>query len=470
MDYSGGRFNNSTSISQSHGHSFDNSYSNIDSNDNKHEELNWGLFNYFNNDIESPKQLQDSTSILPGNSNIMSPPGSYYGLEYFKMEDTNISDFIFQSQTRPMSTSSISGIKMEESMQSEVLHWNVESRSREIDFSREISKMEPELVPPQNYGNFDPIQVNKEQGKFKDGYNWRKYGQKQVKGSKKPRSYYKCSYPNCPTKKKVEKDFNGYVTEIIYKGKHNHPMPQNMRKSSLDTLLDYPVETNSSAASFGQDECDQDSSFGKSGNECEYEPKAKKCKTDEAENEAMSSLGSKSNHEPRVVIETKSEIDVLDDGYKWRKYGQKVVKGNPNPRSYYKCTNIGCPVRKLVERASHDLHAVITTYEGKHNHGIPIPRGGIIYTKNQPSTFNTTMTSNNYGSMNLPNYSNNIQMKGMSTNVDGQRTHSIETFEQSKHDGFMEISNQNLDWKNEEFLLTTKKETENDFFFNSYLD
>lgn len=36
--------------------------------------------------------------------------------------------------------------------------------------------------------------------------------------------------------------------------------------------------------------------------------------------------------EPRIVVQTTSEIDILPDGYRWRKYGQKVVKGNPNPR------------------------------------------------------------------------------------------------------------------------------------------
>jgi hypothetical protein len=36
--------------------------------------------------------------------------------------------------------------------------------------------------------------------------------------------------------------------------------------------------------------------------------------------------------EPRVVVQTQSEVDILDDGYRWRKYGQKVVRGNPNPR------------------------------------------------------------------------------------------------------------------------------------------
>lgn len=33
-----------------------------------------------------------------------------------------------------------------------------------------------------------------------------------------------------------------------------------------------------------------------------------------------------------MVVQTTSEVDILDDGYRWRKYGQKVVKGNPNPR------------------------------------------------------------------------------------------------------------------------------------------
>jgi WRKY transcription factor 2 len=58
-----------------------------------------------------------------------------------------------------------------------------------------------------------------------DGYNWRKYGQKQVKNSEHPRSYYKCTHPNCPVKKKVERSQEGHITEIVYKGSHSHPLP-----------------------------------------------------------------------------------------------------------------------------------------------------------------------------------------------------------------------------------------------------
>lgn len=32
------------------------------------------------------------------------------------------------------------------------------------------------------------------------------------------------------------------------------------------------------------------------------------------------------------VFSTKSVKDALDDGFKWRKYGKKPIRGNPNPR------------------------------------------------------------------------------------------------------------------------------------------
>ncbi|CAK9148933.1 unnamed protein product [Ilex paraguariensis] len=277
-----------------------------------------------------------------------------------------------------------------------------------------------------------------------DGYNWRKYGQKQVKGSEYPRSYYKCTHPNCPVKKKVERSHEGHITEIIYKGAHNHPKPPPNRRSVLgsssalgDMQLDisehagagadgdpvwttmqkatangapdwrhYNLEVTSSAAlgteystapaslqaqngsqfesadavdgssTFTNDEDEDDRgthgsvSLGYDGEGDESESKRRKI---EAYATEMSGA-SRAIREPRVVVQTTSEVDILDDGYRWRKYGQKVVKGNPNPRSYYKCTSAGCTVRKHVERASHDLRSVITTYEGKHNHDVPAAR------------------------------------------------------------------------------------------------
>ncbi|KAL8537482.1 hypothetical protein ACS0TY_012559 [Phlomoides rotata] len=73
----------------------------------------------------------------------------------------------------------------------------------------------------------------------------------------------------------------------------------------------------------------------------------------------------------KVAFKTKSEIEVLDDGFKWRKYGKKMVKNNQYPRNYYKCSIEGCPVKKRVERDNEDRRYVLTTYEGIHNHQCP---------------------------------------------------------------------------------------------------
>nr|QWQ79557.1 WRKY transcription factor protein 39 [Zanthoxylum armatum] len=59
---------------------------------------------------------------------------------------------------------------------------------------------------------------------------------------------------------------------------------------------------------------------------------------------------------------------MADDGYKWRKYGQKFIKNSPNPRSYYKCTNPRCSAKKQVERSCDDPDTLIITYEGLHLH------------------------------------------------------------------------------------------------------
>ncbi|KAE9611867.1 hypothetical protein Lal_00048984 [Lupinus albus] len=79
--------------------------------------------------------------------------------------------------------------------------------------------------------------------------------------------------------------------------------------------------------------------------------------------------------EPRVAFMTRSEVDHLEDGYRWRKYGQKAVKNSPFPRSYYRCTSASCNVKKHVERSFTDPSIVVTTYEGQHTHlSTVIPR------------------------------------------------------------------------------------------------
>lgn len=156
-----------------------------------------------------------------------------------------------------------------------------------------------------DYGNYhQQSQPIRDSRKSDDGYNWRKYGQKQVKGSENPRSYYKCTYPNCPTKKKVERSLDGQITEIVYKGSHNHPKPQSTRRSSSSVgsnafqansqpsvdiqdqsfathgsgQMDSTATPENSSISMGDDDVDQGSQKSKSAGDDidEDEPEAKR--------------------------------------------------------------------------------------------------------------------------------------------------------------------------------------------------
>ncbi|XLR60996.1 hypothetical protein HN51_004251 [Arachis hypogaea] len=77
------------------------------------------------------------------------------------------------------------------------------------------------------------------------------------------------------------------------------------------------------------------------------------------------------NNLPKLAFLTESESDNLEDGYRWRKYGRKTVRNSPYPRNYYRCTTIGCNVKKRVERWLDDPTHVLTTYEGLHLHALP---------------------------------------------------------------------------------------------------
>ncbi|GFR43567.1 hypothetical protein Agub_g4661 [Astrephomene gubernaculifera] len=308
-----------------------------------------------------------------------------------------------------------------------------------------------------------------------DGWQWRKYGEKLVKGSTNPRSYYKCSHAYCPAKKIVEcTEKGGTVVSTKYIEEHCHPAPLTCRPSRFkpkqnaepvpmapppvpvtDTsaMPDYalgvpgvslsalqplssdgmlpipetlqrgfpaPSQADGSTAAEHDEYTDvsgpepsvmlhdvpqyarpmQASGFRSSmreiqdspskrldalaayaeeahreyllhSNSPEPAPASKRQRTEGAAGRTR--LGGEEEDELPPVSGAQQLVDVadLEDGFRWRKYGEKRVKGNEYPRSYYKCTYPGCTVRKHMERHPLLDTKFIVTYEGQHEHPAP---------------------------------------------------------------------------------------------------
>jgi hypothetical protein len=87
--------------------------------------------------------------------------------------------------------------------------------SKNLSKKRKISEKKNEKVR---------VFVGSGQGPIDDGHCWRKYGQKEIHGSKNPRGYYRCTHrftKNCLAVKQVQKsDTDPSIFEVKYLGNH----------------------------------------------------------------------------------------------------------------------------------------------------------------------------------------------------------------------------------------------------------
>ncbi|XP_031270893.1 probable WRKY transcription factor 53 [Pistacia vera] len=89
-----------------------------------------------------------------------------------------------------------------------------------------------------------------------------------------------------------------------------------------------------------------------------------------------------------------------EDGYSWRKYGQKDILGARYPRSYYRCTyrnTQNCWATKQVQRSDEDPTIFEITYRGTHtcSHGNSVTQPASPEKKEQKLIRNNNNNNNN---------------------------------------------------------------------------
>ncbi|KAK6135001.1 hypothetical protein DH2020_031285 [Rehmannia glutinosa] len=114
----------------------------------------------------------------------------------------------------------------------------------------------------------------------------------------------------------------------------NNTINSNMEAVAKEKLIgggEINPETPHSTASFSS----QDGGVEEDSSKSRKDLKLKACEEGSdgrSKNVKAKTKEEKKQREQRFAFMTKSEVDNLEDGYRWRKYGQKAVKNSPFPR------------------------------------------------------------------------------------------------------------------------------------------
>ncbi|XP_020161815.1 disease resistance protein RGA5 isoform X2 [Aegilops tauschii subsp. strangulata] len=164
-----------------------------------------------------------------------------------------------------------------------------------------------------------------------DGFSWRKYGQKDILGSRNPRGYYRCTHHNtrgCQALKQLQAtDGDPLLFNAIYVG--NHTCTQGANSQPQPGYEQSSISVGDKAEGSIQ--------------RLEKMPPRR------------------SKRSIQVRVRSMQDDYPADDGYSWSKYGQKDILGSKHPRP-----EKGCEATKQVQRSDSDTQLFDVVYHGEH--------------------------------------------------------------------------------------------------------
>lgn len=151
--------------------------------------------------------------------------------------------------------------------------------------------------------------------------------------------------------------------------------------------------------------------------------------TDVSDHESKDQANRKRRWTRKVEVCGGRGIDVqLDDGYGWRKYGQKDILGAKFPRGYYRCTHRygqGCLATKQIQRSDYNPNILDITYSGIHTcdpAGNPNPNDPPIPITNPQTQLETLSLHQNNHQFQTHQHFSNVET---SLNIISQDSHAF---------------------------------------------